>query len=194
MPSGSGVCSAIPMWNTSHGGSPSRDSSMNTIANPNRMSPTKSAIRRTGRLPRRSGASFIGSSSGVATSSQTTSPSSRRSVGRRPIRSATVCDAMLSGWIDATTAGRRALAEPREQRTRGLGREALSLHRSPDRPRDRGVADRRPSPGRIRSPGGRRGDGGSSSARARRHRETAVPPRRRTALEGHRGRPAAVRR
>ncbi len=72
-------------------------------------------------------------------SSQAISPPRTRSDGRMPIRRATACDAVWSGWIHATiVASPTRGAEPGEERAPGFGREALTLERRADRPRDGG--------------------------------------------------------
>ena len=58
VPSVNGVCSAMPMCSTSHGGTPSPDSSMATIATATNSNPTNSAASRSGSEPRSRGASF----------------------------------------------------------------------------------------------------------------------------------------
>ena len=58
LPNDSGVCSDTPMWNTSHGGSPSSDSSMSTIAKATTTSPANNPTSRIGTRPRSSGASL----------------------------------------------------------------------------------------------------------------------------------------
>ena len=81
-------------------------------------------------------------SAGPARADQTTSPSSIRSVGCNPARDATTCDGTLPGWIEASISADAVVAQPRDERSRGLRGESLALEGRPDDPRNGGRVSR----------------------------------------------------